>query len=105
MASESRLGQKSDSEKRGQQRGSRLDQQPRVEPDVQPDTDLKPAFETKQKLCVIPVKTRTLESGLSSDLNLWCGPDAGSISEEMTDIMSDLEPESLTDLRSELPSE
>lgn len=104
MASESRLDQKSDSEKRGQQSGSRSDQQPRVDPDVQPDTDLKSALETNQKLCLKPDKTRTLESGLGSDLKLWCGPDSGSISEEMTNITSDLEPEPLSDLRIELPS-
>lgn len=105
MASESRLYQKSDSENRGQQHGSRSDQQPRVDLDVQPDTDLKPALETNQKLCLKPDETRTLESGLGSDLKLWCGSDAGSISEEMTNITSDLEPEPLSDLRIELPSE
>lgn len=105
MASESRLDQKSDLEQRGQQQGSRSDQQPQGVPDVHPDVDLKPELQADQKSCLKPAKNRTLESGLGSGLKLWGGSDPGSLTEEMVNITSDLEPEQLSDLRIESPSE
>lgn len=100
-ASGSKREQESDSENRCQKHGCRSDQQSRV--NVQPD--LKYAVENDPKSCLKPAKTRTLESGLGSDLKLECGLDPGSISEEIVNTTPDLEPESLSELRIESPSE
>lgn len=100
-ASDSRRDQKSGSELRFQQRGWGSDQQSKV--NDPPNEDLKPVVENDPKACLKPAKTRTLESGLGSDLKLECGLDPGSVSEEIVNITP--EPELLSDLRIESPAE
>lgn len=102
-ASESRRDQKSDAEKNSHQHGCRSDQPSRV--NVQPNADVKPAVETDQKICLKPAMTKTLQSKFGLDRILDCGLDPGSISGEMGSITPDLEPESLSELRIESPSE
>lgn len=93
----------SNSEKQWHYCGFRLDGQSRV--NVQHDADVRPTVENNPKLCLKPVEGKTLRSEVGSELNLDCGLDSCSISEDIGSVMPGLELESLSELRIESPSE
>lgn len=105
---------KTDSEKRNQHSGSRSDQRPGSEPHVQPDIDLKsePGPDQRKepdssdvKSGLKPGQTRRLQFRLGSGLDSECWADPESVPEETTDPETDFEPEPLSDLRIDSPSE